>query len=287
MEAADVAGIVFMEANQAKRVSLIVETQPRAMVINTIMAKNIPGEQTFIISEAPKAPRGTKPVEGEEVLSSLPILQEANEIIVDNEDPGFSKSKAAEKSPLRRLLGITANESETYSSIREFMMPEYWQPVVLNDYFGKYVKSAVYTKSGAGERSLTWKGVIETAGYYDVYASIPKSAMRMGMARQVSMQRGGGGTNVTVTTTQGGPAGGSGGPGGQAQGTPMMKEFTFTVYHDDGKEEIVIDFETADPGWNKLGSYYLSPDTVMVELNNKSTGRVVVGDAIKWVKRND
>ncbi|MCK7539822.1 MAG: hypothetical protein MZV63_57415 [Marinilabiliales bacterium] len=67
----------------------------------------------------------------------------------------------------------------------------------------------------------------------------------------------------------------------------MMKEFTFTVYHDDGKEEIVIDFETADPGWNKLGSYYLSPDTVMVELNNKSTGRVVVGDAIKWVKRND
>ena len=292
MEAADIAGIVFMEANQAKRVNLIVDTQPRAMVINTIMAKNIPGEQTFIISEVAKAPRGAKPVEGEEVLSSIPVLQEANEIIVDNEDPGFSKSKAAEKSPLRRLMGITSDESESYSSIREFMMPEYWQPVVLNDYYGKYIKSAVYTKSGTGERSVIWKGVIESAGYYDVYASIPKSANRMGMARQISMQRGGGGGNVTVTTTQGAPGGGpaggpAGGPGGQAQGTPMMKEFTFTVYHDDGKEEIVIDFETAEPGWNKLGSYYLSPDTVMVELNNKSTGRVVVGDAIKWVKRND
>ena len=295
MEAADIAGIVFMEANQAKRVNLIVDTQPRAMVINTIMAKNIPGEQTFIISEVPQAPRGTKPIEGEEVLPSLPVLQEENEIIVDNEDPGFSKSKAAEKSPLRRILGITSNESESYSSIREFMMPEYWQPVVLNDYYGKYIKSAVYTKSGTGEKTVTWKGIIESAGYYDVYASIPKSANRMGMARQVTMQRGGGGANVTVTTTQGSPAGGpggpaggpTGGPAGQNQGVPMMKEFTFTVYHDDGKEEIVIDFETATPGWNKLGSYYLSPDTVVVELNNKSTGRVVVGDAIKWVKRID
>ncbi|MCK7539821.1 MAG: hypothetical protein MZV63_57410 [Marinilabiliales bacterium] len=86
-------------------------------------------------------------------------------------------------------MGITADESETYSSIREFMVPEYWQPVVLNDYYGKYIKSAVYTKSGAGEKSVIWKGVIESAGYYDVYASIPKSANRMGMARQISMQK--------------------------------------------------------------------------------------------------
>ncbi|MBM3420744.1 MAG: hypothetical protein FJY11_06380 [Bacteroidetes bacterium] len=67
----------------------------------------------------------------------------------------------------------------------------------------------------------------------------------------------------------------------------MMKEFPFTVYHDDGMEEITLDYETADPGWNKLGTYYLSADTAKVELTNKSTARTVVADAVKWVKKNN
>jgi ABC-type transport system involved in multi-copper enzyme maturation permease subunit len=291
MEAADINGIVFMEANQAKRISMIVDNQPRAMVINTVMAKNIPGEMLFILSDVTQAPKGVKPYEGEEILASITQLQEVDEVIVDNEDAGFSRGQILEQSPLKRLLGITRNEGVTYSSIREYMMPDFWQPVVLNDYYGKYIKSAVYTRSGTGERSVTWTGVIGSSGYYDVFAYIPKAANRMmGMGRQFAGQ-------VTVGRPAGGPGGQA--PAGQAgaattgtevqrnQGPPMMKEFTYTVFHDDGKEEVVIDFETADPGWNKLGSYYLSPDSVKVELNNSSTGRVVVGDAVKWVKRNN
>jgi hypothetical protein len=279
MEAADVSKIVFMEPNQAKRVGIILDNQPRAMLINTLMSRNIPGELTYPISIVEKAARGVKPFEGEEVLSSLPLLLEANELVVDNEDPGFSGGQTTEQSPLKKLLGIKNTSGETYSQIRPFMVPEFWQPVVQSDYYGLYVKSAVYTRAGSGDRTVSWRGVIDSPGYYDVYAYIPKSPNRMMMAfRQGGGPGGGGGGEM--------PAGQPGVPGAQ-QGQAQMKEFQFFVYHDDGTEEVMLDYETADPGWNKLGSYYLSPDTVMVALSNKSTARMVVGDAVKWVKRNN
>ncbi len=64
------------------------------------------------------------------------------------------------------------------------------------------------------------------------------------------------------------------------------KDMHYKIYHDEGVEEITVDFENAEGGWNKLGQYYLSPDSAKVELTNQSAGRVVLGDAIKWVKIN-
>jgi hypothetical protein len=240
------------------------------------MSRNIPGELTYPISVVEKAPRGEKPFEGEEILSSLPLLADAKAVIVDNEDSGFSGGQTTEQSPLKKLLGIKNTAGETYSQIRPFMVPEFWQPVVQSDYYGLYVKSAVYTRAGTGDRLVSWKGIIDSPGYYEVYAYIPKSPNRMMMAFR---QAGGGGGGDMA-------AGQPGQPGAQ-QGQAQMKEFQFFVYHDDGTEEVMLDYETADPGWNKLGSYYLSPDTVKVELSNKSTARMVVGDAVKWVKRNN
>jgi hypothetical protein len=46
-----------------------------------------------------------------------------------------------------------------------------------------------------------------------------------------------------------------------------------------------LDYTLAESGWNKLGSYYLKADTAKVVLSNLSTGRVVIGDAVKWVRQ--
>ena len=60
----------------------------------------------------------------------------------------------------------------------------------------------------------------------------------------------------------------------------------YKIYHDEGVDDITLDYENADGGWNNLGRYYLSPDTAKVVLTNKSSGRIVIGDAVKWVKQN-
>ncbi len=84
---------------------------------------------------------------------------------------------------------------------------------------------------------------------------------------------------------EGGP-GGPAGPEGNTQGDSPYKDMHYKIFHDEGVEEITLDYENAEGGWNMLGRYYLSPDTAKVVLTNQSEGRVVIGDAIKWVKQN-
>ena len=93
----------------------------------------------------------------------------------------------------------------------------------------------------------------------------------------------------------GGPggAGGAGGQGGQGfpageqqPGEDQYKDMHYKIYHDEGVEEITLDYQNAEGGWNMLGRYYLSPDSAKVELTNQSAGRIVIGDAIRWVKQN-
>jgi hypothetical protein len=40
-------------------------------------------------------------------------------------------------------------------------------------------------------------------------------------------------------------------------------------------------------GWMLLGSYYFSAGPAEVELPDRTKGRVVIADAVKWVNRQD
>jgi hypothetical protein len=265
MEASGISKIVFIGPNEAKKIGIVLDAQPREMMINTTFAKNIPGQLSMPISEIAKSKNVTKEFYGEEILSSIPSFSDPYEIIVDNEDPGFIRSKQAITNPLKRFLGIKNQYGETYEQVRTYWIPEFWQPVVLNSYYGKYVRSSVYTRRGTGDKTVTWQAIIPNPGYYDIYTFIGKTSDRV---------------NVR-TGAAAGPAGNS----GQQQGSSPYKDFHYKIYHDEGVEEITLDYENAESGWNKLGTYYLSPDTAKVVLTNLSAGEAVLGDAIKWVKQ--
>ena len=63
--------------------------------------------------------------------------------------------------------------------ISEWNTPEYWQPVVLTTYYGKYIRSAVYTRAGTGDKKITWTAIIKEPGYYDIYSYVGKTTSRM------------------------------------------------------------------------------------------------------------
>ena len=91
----------------------------------------------------------------------------------------------------------------------------------------------------------------------------------------------GGGRREAPTTP---PPPGGGTPGSGMRRETPYKDMHYKIYHDEGVEEITVDFENADGGWNNLGRYQLSSDTAKVELTNQSSGRIVLGDAIRWVR---
>jgi len=272
MEAEDISKIVFIGPEESKKIGIVLDAQPRAMMINTLFAKNIPGEITMPVNDIIKTKGSTKEFSGEETLSSLQKFSDPSEIIVDNEDTGFVSSKENTESPLKKLLKIKNKDGSSYTQLSLMYIPEFWQPVVQSSYYGKYIRSSIYTRGGTGDKKITWATIINEPGYYDIYCYIGKVANRM----MVMGRAGGGGP--------GGP-GAPGRPGGDQQGDSPYKDMHYKIYHDEGVEDITLDYENADGGWNILGRYYLSPDTAKVVLTNQSQGKIVIGDAVKWVKQ--
>jgi hypothetical protein len=267
MEASDISKIVFMGPHEAKKIGIVLDDEPRLMMINTLFAKNIPGEVDLAVNQVIKARSDTKEFSGEETLASIPGFSDPAEIVVDNEDQGFNSSKQNISSPLKKFLGVKNKNQNTYMKISDWNTPEYWQPVVLTSYFGKYIRSAVYTRSGTGDKSITWNTIIKEPGYYDIYCYIGKVVDRM-----------------TVKT--GNVSDDSENQDDESKGNSPYKDMHYKVYHDEGVDDISLDYEHAEGGWNNLGRFYLSHDTAKVVLTNKSSGRIVIGDAVKWVKQN-
>jgi ABC-type transport system involved in multi-copper enzyme maturation permease subunit len=255
MQTNDVEKIIKLEAGQAKRVSVILDAQPRGMFVNTLFSVNNPGELQFPLTDLTEG-KTEDNTEGQVILDRIPLLHEENEIIVDNEDPGFRMYQETSSGRLKQWLKIGGDDGNDYREMFIWWAPEYWQKTVESTYYGKYVKSAIYTRAGTGERYISWTAEIEEPGYYDVYTYIGKRG-----GQRVMMGRGGENRNT-------------------------MQDLHFSVEHDDGTEEVIVDWENAESGWNLLGSYYLSPDSAKVMMTNQSEGRTVTGDAIKWVKQN-
>jgi len=66
---------------------------------------------------------------------------------------------------------------------------------------------------------------------------------------------------------------------------PLLdKEFHFHVYYDRGVEDIAFDYENAESGWNKLGTYYLKADTAKWSFLIFQGGRVVIAGCSKMGK---
>jgi hypothetical protein len=279
MEAADISRIVYLGPHETKKVGIVLDAQPRAMMINTLFAKNIPGEITLPIDEIIKSKDVMGEFTGEEIISSDPAVSDQFSIIVDNEDAGFKVSKQNTENRLKKLLGIRNRNGTSYQQVSLMNIPSYWQPVVQSAFYGKYVRSAVYTKSGKGDKTLTWTTPIDKPGYYDVFCFIGKTADRM------MIRAGGFGGGARTGGAQGPTGGGGQSRDGSGPPSPPYKEFHYKIYHEGGSEEISLDYTNAENGWNKLGTYYLNSDTAKVVLSNLSSGRAVIGDAIKWVRQ--
>ena len=74
-------------------------------MVNTLFARNIPGEIILPIDEIKKSRNNPDEKEGEELLAVLPPFSAPGEIIVDNEDPGFDRGSQGTRVLLKSSSG--------------------------------------------------------------------------------------------------------------------------------------------------------------------------------------
>ena len=239
--------LIHLDGNQTKEVSFLLNGTPRGANVNTLTSQNIPSEIRLPLDNIEEDKKAV-PFEGEQIVAVPVRIAEDNEIILDNEDPGFKVQGKDETSLLRKLIVKEEKSSSKYAGFSGWRAPRNWTLTTNSNFYGAYIRSAYYIRSGDGDKIATWNVPLKEPGYYDVYAYIYKDD-----------RRGGRGEN--------------------------NGEYHYLVHHDDGDETVLVDLKTAEEGWNHLGAYYFSPDTAKIELTNQSEARMVIADAVKLIKQ--
>ena len=256
---------VLINGKQSKRITYLFNREPRSITFNTYASHNIPSSitQQFGKIEIDEKLQAT---EAEEVIAYNEGT-EPNEIILDNEDPGFEISKPKTNSLIQKIFISGSHDSESdsqksskgglkkdkefkYKGMVFWNQPVEWTLTTNEQFYGKQIRSAYYLRGGKGDRKATWNVRIKVPGYYKVLAYVPK--IRKGWGHDEKAD----------------------------------EDYHFTVYHDDGQDHQVVEMKNSDGGWMEIGSYHLSPDTVKIELTNLSKAQTIYADAVKLVKVN-
>jgi ABC-type transport system involved in multi-copper enzyme maturation permease subunit len=238
---------IFIPANSAREVGFVFPTQPSRMNISTHISENLPNSLVYDFSTFSET-KQTKFFNDVKDCEAFEGILADNEFVVDNEDKGFEYVQISNKSYLKQWLDDKRVSTHEYSRLRTWNPPNEWKSVLRSGFFGKYVRSAFFTKSGQGDRSATWKAELKKGAYYDVFCHIEKVK---GYSRRRQQKK---------------------------------TDYNFKIYHESGFDEINKSDQELENGWNYLGTYFITPETSKVELNNKSKGAFLFADAIKWIE---
>lgn len=237
-----------LAARQTKLLVTVWEEAPRQVDVNTLIAGNLPNILNLPVADIREERERAIDAEGDFLVADFSPEAEG-EVIVDNEDSLFFLSEPAVVGLLPKWLDKVEETPFKYAGVSPWRAPLQWTATTNAAYYGRYIRSAYVIKSGNGSQTATWKVPVPSAGTYDVYYYVSKD-------NELKYNRQAGG------------------------------EYHFKVaYDDEENEETYIDLKRAHEGWESIGTYYFSSDTVRITLTNECKLRSVTADAVKIVKR--
>ncbi len=245
----DLEEALYIPAGSAREVGYTFLEEPRQMFINTLLSQNIPSKLEYDFNEFQLRRKVTV---FDSIIEIAPFqsLISKGTYVVDNEDEGFESTSPDNLGYLRKYIKFKTKEGDPYGGIHYWRPPVKWGSVTHSEFYGKYIRSALYTKAGEGERKASWTAQLNDAGYYDIYFHIHKP---QNWGRHSSKIR---------------------------------DKYKVKVLHEEGIEEVMIDVNNVENGWNYVGTYYISDaDSARVEFDNQCGGRMVFADAVKWIKQ--
>jgi hypothetical protein len=234
---------------ETKLLGFVLDEKPNDITINTIISQNIPSVINLSMGTLSSREGGLL-FDGERVIDK----EEGSnhyEVIVDNEDLGFSNFSPIKPTILKAWLDgrdtvdqkYFGNWSRSYSK---------WLATTGSDFYGSVIRSAHFTRSGDGEKIATWTPEFKEDGFYDIYVYMKGKNQNEFHGRD---------------------------------GDNRQFEYHYIIRNEDGTDNIKYNITNAEPGWNYLGSYYFNKTGGSVSLTDECELRTVYADAVKWVKQ--
>lgn len=245
----DPAYLSLIKTGEKKLMGFVLDEKPNDITLNTIISRNIPSEITMAIGNLSKRENGIL-FEGERIINEKKTHAQY-EVIVDNEDPGFSSFSPIKPTILKAYLDSKNDSEQKYYGSWDRPYSR-WLPTTGSDYYGKVIRSAHFTRAGNGDKIATWTPEFEEEGFYDIYIYMIGKNQNDFQGRDNDNKQ---------------------------------YNYHYIINHSDGEDNIKYNITNAEPGWNFLGSYYFSKTGGSVSLTDECDQRTVYADAIKWVKQ--
>lgn len=231
-------------AKSAQEIKIITDERPSSMSVNTNISQNLPPLHFFNFPKVENTVNDT--ASGIFPIDPGIFRPNSNEIIIDNEDPGFRTISSNTRHKLKDLF--RKKDDEKYKNISYWRPPSQWTHTAADYCYGETVHSAVYKNKGSGANAAEWKARIEREGYYEVSIWNPKPTMFSFGRRNRKEQH-----------TQ-----------------------AYEFRSEQEKETITLNLDEESAGWVPVGNFYLPEGTVTITLTDKTSGRFVIADAVKF-----
>lgn len=233
-------------AHTAQEIKLILDNRPAGLAINTNISRNLPTLHNYNFSKITTTTRDT--MSGVFPIDTSAFAANPNEIIIDNEDPGFRTIDANSRHKLSDFF--KKEDQDKYKNFYPWMVPSKWEAIAGDYCYGEAINSAVCKKNGNGTNSVEWTATIPQDNYYEVSIWNPKSPFGHFFFYRRNRR------NERIQT--------------------------YTIKYGDKQEEIKLDMEQENGGWINIGGFDLPKGVTTITLTDKVTGNYVIADAIRF-----
>ncbi|MFC2167055.1 hypothetical protein ACFLQZ_03740, partial [Acidobacteriota bacterium] len=274
----DYSKALLVPAETTIDVGISTDQPPALLTIDTYISQNIPSSRTmWFLEQRAEREEDLFDVEISKPYDRLDFFLE-DEFIVDNEDEGFQILSEVKQSWLSRnmqkLFGSSGKKS-LFTAMNVYNPPVFWELSASQEFFGSIVRSAYLKRAGKGENKVAWNVTLKEQGSYDIFFYFGISpAMQKGMAErqmQTSSRNKENKSNAIFSSK------------GRFNRSPGKK--FFLISHQYGMEEVIVNLENAELGWNLIGTFQLDSGPNKIEQTDKNETTYVLADAVKWVKK--
>ena len=236
---------ILVARQSAVEVGLIRSARPDSVTVVPYLALNR-GPFTVVVPAIDEERiERSEPLRGSRPVSVS--AQAVGEIVVDDLDDGFRVEETA-KRPWWRL-GARSGDEETDHGLPVLAFgnpPSRWSRTPSERAYGKYRHTAVVIRGGRGLQRAIFAAEVPGPGAWELDLHLPNKSGQFGLL--------------------------------------ASKRGTWHLTIEDGADsyDVTFDADSAEDGWNSLGSYELSGGEVRLVLADDTDGRVVIADAIRW-----
>lgn len=237
----------IIPAKKAYEIKMILDEQPAFVIINTNISQNLPSTHRTNFAKITTTTSDT--TQGIFPIDTTIFVADPNEIIVDNESPGFRTVSSNTRHKLKDMF--QKKEEDKYKDFSPWLFPSQWTLTATDYCYGDIINSAVYKIKGSGANSVVWTAHIPKEGYYEV--SVWNAKPNFGMW------------------------------GRRGRNMPKRVQ-TYILRYGSEQEKVPLDMESEQAGWVSIGNFYLPEGAATITLTDKTDGQYVIADAVKFVR---